>query len=109
MEQCQIAFFMSSPMLRNLHPSFCHYFLCHLSYRNQFDWYPGYHGYQFYAALLREASVIVYFSPISSAVFQWQRTNNIVKSQRNEYKHGPFSKTMDVISETIKQYNITIH
>ena len=31
---------------------FCYYFLCHLSYRQQFVWYPGYHGYQFYAALV---------------------------------------------------------
>ena len=38
-------------MLRNLDPSFCHYFLCHLSYRQQFVWYPGYYGYQFHAAL----------------------------------------------------------
>ena len=25
--------------------------LCHLSYEWQFVWYPGYHGYQFSAAL----------------------------------------------------------
>ena len=26
---------------------------CRLSYHQQFVWYPGYHGYQFYAALPR--------------------------------------------------------
>ena len=30
----------------------CRYFLCHLSYCQQFFCYPGYHGYQFYAALI---------------------------------------------------------
>ena len=51
-DDCQIVFFMSCLMLRNLNPLFCHYFLCHLSYQKQFVWYPGYHGYQFYAALV---------------------------------------------------------
>ena len=52
-DECQIAFFISCLILRNLVPPFfCRHFLCHLSYRQQFVWYPGYHGYQFYAALL---------------------------------------------------------
>ena len=55
---CQIAFFMSCLMLRNLDQPFCRYFLCHLSYRQQFFWYPGYHGYQFYAALYTSVSYI---------------------------------------------------
>ena len=43
---------MSCLMLRNLNPPFCRYILCHLSYHQQFVWYPGYHGYQFYTTLL---------------------------------------------------------
>ena len=50
-DERQIAFFMSCLILRNLDPLFCCNFLGHLSYRQQFFWYPGYHGYQFYAAL----------------------------------------------------------
>ena len=50
-DECQIAFFMSCLMLRVWTHLFCRYFQCHLSYHQQFVWYPGYHGYQFYAAL----------------------------------------------------------
>ena len=50
-DECQIAFLMTWLMLRNMDPLFCCYFLFDLSYRQQFVWYPGYHGHQFYAAL----------------------------------------------------------
>ena len=50
-DECQIAFFMSCLMLRVCTHLFCRYFQCHLSYHQQFVWYPGYHGYQFYAPL----------------------------------------------------------
>ena len=39
--------------VKGLDPPFCRYFQFHLSYNQQFVWYPGYHGYQFYAALPR--------------------------------------------------------
>ena len=51
-DECQIAFFMSCLMLRVCTHLFCRYFQCHLSYHQQFVWYPGYHGYQFCAPLL---------------------------------------------------------
>ena len=51
-DECQIAFFMSCLMLRVWTHLFCCYFQCHLSYHQQFVWYPGYHGYQFCAPLL---------------------------------------------------------
>ena len=38
--ECQIAFFMSCLMLRNLNPPFWLYFLCHLSYHQLFVWIP---------------------------------------------------------------------
>ena len=38
-------------MLRVWTHLFCRNFQCHLSYHQQFVWYPGYHGYKFYAAL----------------------------------------------------------
>ena len=47
-DECQIAFFMSCLMLRGWTHLFCRYFQCHLSYHQQFVWYPG---YQFYAPL----------------------------------------------------------
>ena len=43
---------MSCLMLRVWTHLFCCYFQCHLSYHQQFVWYPGYHGYQFCAPLL---------------------------------------------------------
>ena len=46
-DECQIAFFMSCLMIRVWTHLFCCYFQCHLSYHQQFVWYPGYHGYQF--------------------------------------------------------------
>ena len=51
-DECQIALFMSCPLLRNLDP----HFQCHSSNRQQFVLYPGYDGNQFYAALAVEAS-----------------------------------------------------
>ena len=50
-DDCQIAFLMSCVMLRVLTHLFCCYFQCHLSYHQQFVWYPGYHGHQFYGPL----------------------------------------------------------
>ena len=56
-DECQIAFFMSCLMLRVCTHLFCRYFQCHLSYHQQFVWYPGYHGYQFFAPLVRGGSI----------------------------------------------------
>ena len=50
-DEFQIAFFMSCLLLRVWAHHFCRYFQCHLSYHQQFVWYPGYHGYQFCAPL----------------------------------------------------------
>jgi len=55
-DECQIAFFMSCLMLRVWTHLFCRYFQCHLSYHQQFVWYPGYHGYQFCGPLPRYLS-----------------------------------------------------
>ena len=46
-DECQIAFLMSCLMLRVWTHLFYRYFQCHLSYHEQFVWYPGYNGYQF--------------------------------------------------------------
>ena len=51
-DECQMAFFHELSYVKKYDPPFCRYFLCHLSYCQQFVWYPGYHGYQFYATLL---------------------------------------------------------
>merc|ERR1712115_588152 len=48
--------FMSCLMLRVWTHLFCRYFQCHLSYHQQFVWYPGYHGYQFCGPLPRMAT-----------------------------------------------------
>ena len=75
-DECQIAFFMSCLMLRVWTQLFCCYSQCHLSYHQQFVWYPGYHGYQFNAALVGAGLTLAQLSPPACRVHKTCQTSS---------------------------------
>ena len=83
-------------------------FLCHLSYHQQFVWYPGYNGYQFYAALVLSMAILQYDM---GSLERWRNVkaspNSLLWIQTTNcqtYVKNPFwmSSTKSLIHKSVK-------